>query len=31
MHSVVGDWRSLVAHYLREVGAEGSNPSSPTI
>ena len=28
---IVGEWRSLVAHYTGGVGVAGSNPVSPTI
>ncbi len=27
----VGEWRSMVARYVRDVEAPGSNPGSPTI
>ena len=30
MVSIVGEWRSLVARYVRDVEAPGSNPGSPT-
>ena len=29
--TLVGAWRSLVAHYTGGVGVAGSNPAAPTI
>jgi hypothetical protein len=29
--AVVGVWRSLVAHLVRDEGVAGSNPATPTI
>ena len=30
MRPAFGDWRSLVAHFVRDEGVGGSNPLSPT-
>ena len=29
-HTIIGMWLSLVEHYVRDVGAAGSNPVIPT-
>ncbi len=31
MRPAFGEWRSLVAHFVRDEGVGGSNPLSPTI